>query len=67
MEHKNKEIIKLQDKIKELSVQYRDLINENKFRDFLLRIFKKKFKQPKASDGLLRFRYLFDDKQVNNF
>ncbi|XP_043471636.1 cilia- and flagella-associated protein 44 [Leptopilina heterotoma] len=51
MENKNKEIIKLQDKIKELSVQYRDLINENKFRDFLLRIFKKKFKQPKASDA----------------
>lgn len=66
IENKNKEIVKLQEKIKELSIQYRDLINENKFRDFLLRIFKKKYKQPKGSDGLSKINKLKINYKKNN-
>ncbi|XP_023287600.1 uncharacterized protein LOC105700070 isoform X2 [Orussus abietinus] len=50
IEGKNREILKTQEKIKDLVAQFMSMINENKFHDFLKRIFKKKFKAPKTDD-----------------
>ena len=52
MENKIEEIIGLQEKIKDCWKWYTNMVIGNKFRDFLLKIFKKKFEQSIGSDGL---------------
>lgn len=52
IENTNKKILKLQKEMKDLLVQYTDLVNDNKFHTFLLRIFKKKYKQSQGRNGL---------------
>lgn len=53
IEQKNKDIVKLHSKIKELITEFMSMISENKFHDYLKRIFKKKYKPPKTDDGTL--------------
>ncbi|XP_072743964.1 cilia- and flagella-associated protein 44 [Anoplolepis gracilipes] len=47
---KNKEITKLRNQIKNMFTEYMSRINDNKFRNFLCRIFKKKYKEAKEED-----------------
>ncbi|XP_067210276.1 cilia- and flagella-associated protein 44 isoform X2 [Linepithema humile] len=47
---KTKEITKLYNQIKDISSEYMSLINNNKFRNFLCKIFKKKYKELKEED-----------------
>lgn len=50
IDQKSKEVNKLHDKIKDLQTQFNRIISDNKFADFLRRIYKKKFKPPKDVD-----------------
>ncbi|XP_046415054.1 cilia- and flagella-associated protein 44 [Neodiprion fabricii] len=50
IDQKNKEIVKLHARIKELVSEFMSMISENKFHDFLKRIFRKKYKPPKLED-----------------
>ncbi|XP_048505660.1 cilia- and flagella-associated protein 44 isoform X2 [Athalia rosae] len=50
IDQKKKEILKLHTKIKEQALEFMGMISENKFHDFLKRIFKKKYKPPKSED-----------------
>ncbi|XP_050459151.1 cilia- and flagella-associated protein 44 isoform X5 [Cataglyphis hispanica] len=47
---KMKEITKLRNQIKNMLLEYMNRINDNKFRNFLCRIFKKKYKESKEED-----------------
>ncbi|XP_070154334.1 cilia- and flagella-associated protein 44 isoform X2 [Polyergus mexicanus] len=47
---KIKEITKLRNQIKNMLLEYMSRINDNKFRNFLCRIFKKKYKESKEED-----------------
>ncbi|KMR01454.1 wd repeat-containing protein 52 [Lasius niger] len=47
---KIKEITKLRNQIKNMFLEYMSRINDNKFRNFLCRIFKKKYKELKEED-----------------
>ncbi|KAK0161075.1 hypothetical protein PV327_009592 [Microctonus hyperodae] len=49
--NKSKEIAKLHEKIKELSSQFSTMISKNKFEKFLRRIFRKKYKQLRETEG----------------
>lgn len=55
IDKRNKEILKMQAKIKELVQEFMSMISENKFHDFLKRIFKKKYKPPKLDDGMFHW------------
>lgn len=46
-----KEITKQRNQIKDITSEYMRSISENKFRNFLCRIFKKRYKAPKEEDG----------------
>ncbi|XP_015588735.2 uncharacterized protein LOC107264707 [Cephus cinctus] len=50
IEQKIREIAKIQEKIKDVFSEYMSMINENRFYEFLRRIFKKKYKPPKTDD-----------------
>lgn len=58
IEQKNREIVRMHDKIKNLIAQFTVMISDNKFANFLRRIFKKKFKPPKAEDDGLTTIFL---------
>ncbi|XP_070529333.1 cilia- and flagella-associated protein 44 isoform X2 [Cardiocondyla obscurior] len=47
---KTKEITKLRNKIKDIISEYMHKVNDNKFRNFLCRIFKKKYKEVKEDE-----------------
>jgi len=51
LDTKNKEISKLRSEIKDMFSEYMNKISDNKFRNFLSRIFKKKYKELKKEDG----------------
>jgi len=57
LDTKTKEISKLRNEIRDMFVEYMNKISDNKFRNFLSRIFKKKYKELKKEDG----------KNINNF
>jgi len=48
---KTKEITKLRNQIKDIFSEYMHKINDNKFRDFLYKILRKKYKKMKEDDG----------------
>lgn len=48
---KAKEITKLRNQIKDIFSEYMRRINDTKFRNFLWRILKKKYKEAKEEDG----------------
>ncbi|KAK2582044.1 hypothetical protein KPH14_002749 [Odynerus spinipes] len=50
IERKKKDINRLQETIKDITSEYITSIKENKFQDFLRKIYKKKFKLPKETD-----------------
>ncbi|XP_034946338.1 cilia- and flagella-associated protein 44 [Chelonus insularis] len=52
LEHKVKEITRLNDKIKDLTVQFNNMVNDNKFTEFLKRVYKKKYREIRISDEL---------------
>lgn len=48
---KTKEITRLRNQIKDIFSEYMRRINDNKFRNFLCRILRKKYKEAKEEDG----------------
>lgn len=48
---KTKEIAKLRNQIKDIFSEFMSKIGENRFRNFLYRIYKKKYKEAKEDDG----------------
>lgn len=51
MDVKTKEITKLRNQIKDIFSEYMSKIGDNRFRNFLCKIFKKKYKEMKEDDG----------------
>lgn len=47
----NKEVTQNQEKEKDVHRAFQEIISENKFADYLTRIFKKKYKPPKTETG----------------
>ncbi|KAH0534340.1 hypothetical protein KQX54_003166 [Cotesia glomerata] len=50
IEIKKKEVLKINDKIKELNRQFASMISENKFSEYLKKIYRKKFKVNRITD-----------------
>lgn len=50
-DRKMKEITKLRNQIRDISSEYMRSVSEDKFRSFLCRIFKKRYKASKEEDG----------------
>jgi type III secretory pathway component EscR len=56
---KTKEISKLRNEIRDMFLEYMNKISDNKFRNFLSRIFKKKYKELKKENGKNINKFLF--------